>query len=134
MNKNNAKQIVANRMDIVWGVFITILAAAIMSQSVDEFAQGAPVEVWITDFTIGVLLLILFFGTVVISAAEEKESQKYEFGLADSYMLVMCVVWVVAGTSLITMGLASIGVIGFVLFGAIGVLGMLYKLYQSRDS
>lgn len=117
-----------------WPLLVIAVAAVIMYPGVREATAGSPLDEWLVDVVLGVLLLLLYFAPKLVARIEGEQRGPDRFGRSSWTSLLMAATWVVVGGALLALGYSSAGVVGFTVFGTLGVLGMLYKLRRARRS
>ena len=114
-----------------WPILVIAVAVLIMGPGIQKMIRGDPIVEWIVDITLGILLLVFYFGTRLANWMEENQSAS-QFGLSGWATMLLSSVWVLVGIAFIITGFTSIGVLGFTFFGGVGVIGMVYQFWRLK--
>jgi hypothetical protein len=119
-----------------WGALAIGFGIYILVLVFEALIQNAPPAEWLPRLTFSVLFLLAYFAPKLASWIEGDRSETSGFGLADWTVLIVFVLWVVAGPELISAGFKMDfwAIKASTLFGAIGVVAILYTLYQEPRS
>lgn len=131
MTENSRDFMTDTQLKFTWTILVIAAAILIMGPGIQHIIRGDPIVEWIVDITLGVLLLVFYFGTRLANWMEKDQSAS-QFGLSSWTTLVLSSVWVIVGIAFISTGFTSIGVLGFTFFGGVGVIGMAYQFWKYK--
>lgn len=127
MDENSTPYVFEHKRSIVWGVLVVVTAIFVAEPGFRALLQGAPLEAWIVDVSLGALLLEIYVATRVAYLIEGDRTATASFGLSDWTILLSSLLWLVVGGTLVLNGFDSVDVLGFTVFGVVGVVAMIYR-------